>query len=263
MRVQGGGEGEADMTETVAGLLDGGTTRPTNTGSTGASPVLVARMIGILLLVMAVGAGFAEMGVRRALVVPGDAGATAARILASEQLFRFGFVGYLLAFLSDVPVAVLFYVLLGPVSRPLALTAAAFRLVYAAVAGANLLNYLGALCFARGAKYLEVFERGRTQALALFSMDMFKSGFGLALVFFAVHLLLLAVLLFRSSYFPRILGVFVAVAGLAYLTDSLTLFLFPALNAMVAPYLAVPAMFEVVLALWLVVKGVKVAPAPR
>jgi hypothetical protein len=72
-----------------------------------------------------------------------------------------------------------------------------------------------------------------------------------------------AVLLFRSRHFPRILCVLIAFAGLAYLTDTLTLFLSPALNAMVAPYLAVPAMFEVVLALWLAVKGVKVAPAPR
>lgn len=222
-----------------------------------AAPVRLARITGVLLLVMAVGAGLAELGVRRALVLPGDASATAARILASGQLFRLGFVGYLVAFLSDVPVAVLFYVLLKHVSRPLALTAAAFRLVYAALVGANLLNYLGALLLLGDTGYLSVFETAQLHALALFSLELYQHGFSLALVFFGIHLLLLAVLLFRSARFPKVFGVLIALAGLAYLTDSLSLFLFPAFNAAVAPFLALPASFELVLAMWLVVRGVR------
>jgi hypothetical protein len=225
------------------------------------SSALTARIAGILLLIMAVAAGFAELGVRAAVVVPGDAAATTARILASEQRFRWGFLGYLVAFVADVPVAVLFYVLLRSVSRPLALTAAAFRLVYAAIAGATLLPYLGALAFARRAGSLRAFEPGHSQALALFSLDLFKDGFSLALVFFGCHLLLLAGLLFRSRLVPRVLGVLIALAALAYLTDSLARFLAPAWHAAIGPYLAVPAMFELVLALWLVVKGVN--PAAR
>jgi Domain of unknown function (DUF4386) len=153
-------------------------------------------------------------------------------------------------------------VLTRPVSNPLALSAASFRLVYTAVAGASLLNYLGAALFLSGARYVTVFETDQLHALALHSLEGFKQGFSLALVFFGIHLLLLGVLLFRSSYFPKVLGVLIALAGLAYLTDSLSLFLSPTFHAAVAPFLAVPASFELVLALWLLVKGVRGGPTP-
>jgi DNA-binding XRE family transcriptional regulator len=226
-----------------------------------ASPVLIARITGILFIVMTVGAVFADFGVRRVLVDPGDASATAAKILASEQLFRFGLVGYLFAFVSDVPVAVLLYVLLRSVSKPLALTAASFRLVYAAVVGANLLSYVAALYFLSGTGYLKVFETAQLHALALLSLNIFNHGFSLALVFFGFHLLLLGVLLFKSTYFPKTIGVLIAVAGLAYLADNVSHLLLPAFNARVAPFLVLPECFEIVLALWLLVKGVREKPA--
>ena len=65
---------------------------------------------------------FSEVFVRASLIVPGDAAATADNILASEGLFRVGFVGDAIVLLSDVAIAVLFYVLLGPVSQTLALS---------------------------------------------------------------------------------------------------------------------------------------------
>ena len=222
-----------------------------------ASPGLLARITGVLLLVMAVGAGFAEGWVRGQLVAPGDAAATAANILASGRLYRLGLVGYLVAFLCDVPVAVLLYVLLRSVSRPLALVAAAFRLVYAAFVGANLVLYLGAHAFLSGAGYLGAFETPQLQALALLCLDMHEQGFHLALVFFGVHLLLLAVLLLRSTSFPKVLGVLIALAGASYLIGNVSLFLAPEVNAVLAPFLALPASFELVLALWLTVKGLK------
>jgi hypothetical protein len=220
---------------------------------------VIARITGILILVMAVG-GFAGFGILDALVVPGDASATAGRILASKGLFQLGFVGNLVAFLCDVPVAILLYVLLRPAGRTLALVAAAFRLVYAAIVGANLINPLGATLLLGGAGYLSAFGTSQLQGAALFLLTLYKHGFSLALVFFAFHLLLLGVLLDRSSSFPRFLGVLMVIAGCAYLTDSLSLLLIPAFNAKVAPFLAVPMSFELVLAVWLLVKGVKVQP---
>jgi hypothetical protein len=206
---------------------------------------------------MAVAAGFAEFGVYRSLVVPGDAVATAAKILASERQFRLGYLGYLVAFLCDVPVALLLYELLRPVNKPLALTAAAFRLVYTALAAACLLHLVAAASLLDGGAYLSVLETAQRQALALLSLDQFKQGFGLALVFFGVHLLLLGTLLFKSRSFPKALGVLILLAGLAYLTDSLSRIVAPTLNAAMVPYLALPASLELVLALWLLVKGVR------
>jgi len=228
-----------------------------------ASPVLFARITGFLILVMAVGAGFAEGGVRTALIVPGNATATAANILASEQLFRSGFFGYLVAFLCDVPVSILLYLLLKPVSNPLALIAASFRLVYTAVAGASLLNYSGTALLLGGSGYLQVLGSARLNALALYSLDMYKHGFSLALIFFGLHLLLLGLLIFRSVYFPKALGILIAFAGFAYLIDSISFLLLPNFNTAVVPFLAVPECAELVLALWLLAKGVRDADASQ
>jgi Domain of unknown function (DUF4386) len=222
-----------------------------------APPAFLARLTGLLLIVMAVCAVFADLGVRTALVVPGNAAATARRILASESLFRAGFLGYLIAFLCDVPVSICLYLLLAPVSRPLSLTAAGLRLVYAAIVGASLLQYFGAIVVLAGRSSFSAFPPEQLEALALLFLSLFKHGFSLALVFFGVHLLVLGALLSRSTRFPRVFGGLIALAGLSYLTDTLLFFLAPAFHTKVAPVLAVPAMAELLFAVWLVVKGVK------
>ena len=148
-----------------------------------------------------------------------------------------------------------------PVSRTLSLTAASFRLVYAAIAGANLLNYFGAMVALSGGNAFSAFQPEQLQTLALLFLTLFKHGFSLSLVFFGVHLLLLGVLLSKSTGFPRVFGGLIALAGVSYLADTLSFFLAPAFNARVAPFLALPAMTELVLAFWLVVKGVKRPPA--
>ena len=96
--------------------------------TTETSPLLYARVAGLLYLIIIVSGIFSEVYVRSKLVVTGDATATAANILASEGLFRIGFAADAIMLLSDVAIAVLFYLLLRPVSNALALTAAAFRL---------------------------------------------------------------------------------------------------------------------------------------
>jgi hypothetical protein len=221
------------------------------------STMRLARATGALLLVMAASAIFAELGVRAALVVPGDASETAARIAASPELFRFGFVGYLLAFLLDVPVAILLYVTLRSAGRTLALLATSFRLVYAAVVGAALLPYLGAMVSMGGADALSAFDVGQREALVLLCMTGFDYAFHLALVFFGAHLALLGPLLFRSRRVPRVFGVLIGLAGLAYVVDNLLLFLAPDAQAAIAPYVAALAMSEVAFAVWLLAKGMR------
>ena len=132
------------------------------------SPLVYARVAGVLYLIIIVSAGFGEI-VRSSLVVPGDATATASSIAASEGLFRAGFAADLVAFLSDVVVAALFYILLRPVSQMLYLVAAFLRLVGTAIYGINLLNQFTALLLLSGADYLRVFETEQLHALVLLS----------------------------------------------------------------------------------------------
>ena len=104
----------------------------------------------------------------------------------------------------DTGVALLFYGLLKPVSKNLSLLAAIFRLIFVAVMTVNSLNYSG---------LLDLFGSARSSAA-------FNTGYGIALVPFGIHCLLTGYLIFRSNFLPRLIGILVAVAGLAILHSS-------------------------------------------
>src|ERR1700735_4705393 len=97
------------------------------------SPRFKARIAGVLYLIIIAAAPFAEVLVRGKLVVYGDAAATATNILAHESLYRLAGGADLIAFTCDAAVALIFYQLLKPVSRGVALAGASFRLLYVAI----------------------------------------------------------------------------------------------------------------------------------
>ncbi|MCG6955843.1 MAG: DUF4386 domain-containing protein [Gemmatimonadetes bacterium] len=219
----------------------------------------LARMAGLLYLVIIVCAGFSQGYVRSTMIVPGDAAATAGNILASEGLFRLGFVTDLIAFMADAAVAVLFYVLLRPVSETVSLLAAAFRLVaHPAIGSINLLNHFGVLLLLGGAPHLEAFSMDQLQALTLLSLQMHRYGYLIAGAFFGVHLALLGYLLLRSEAFPRLLGLLLVAAAAGYLIESLSFFLAPAYESLASGLVVVTAsVAEVSLCFWLLIKGVR------
>ncbi len=223
------------------------------------------RIAGGLYLTIIIAGIFAEFFVRQSLLVPGDAVATAQNITAAEGLFRLGIAGDLIMILSDVALAVAFYVLLKPVSRGLALLAAFFRLGQAAILGINLLNLLLVLRLLSGAEYLTVFSAEQLHGLALFFFTGHGLGYSLAMVPFAMSLLVLGYLVFKSGYFPKILGILLVVAAAGYLIDSFAGFLLPNYGAYADVFALVvflPAFIgELAMCLWLLVKGVKVEPA--
>ena len=218
-----------------------------------------ARRTGLLYLIVIVAAGFREGVVRASLIVPGDATATAAHIRASEMLFRTGFVADLVAFLSNVGVSILLYVLLRPVNGTVALLAAGFRLLaHPAIAAVNLLNHFGALVLVSGAGYLSAIEPAQLDALALLAMEMHGYGYLLAGAFFGVHLALLGWLIVRSDLFPAALGALVVLAAAGYLVESFGMFLYPAHAGFYTALVTATAVAgEVTLCLYLLVKGVR------
>ncbi len=223
-------------------------------------PVGYARAAGFLYLVIIACGVFSEVVVRSSLIVAGDAAATATNVATSAGLFRIGFAADVLMLLSDVAIAVLFYLLLRPVSRTLALVAAAFRLTQAAVLGFNLLNYYAALLLLSGEVYVAAFAPKQLDALAMLFLDLHRHGYDLGLIFFGVSSLVLGHLIARSRYIPALLGYGIMAAGTVYLAGSFALFLAPASVPVVAPLYVVPLLAEVSLCLWLLVKGVRPRP---
>ncbi len=223
------------------------------------SPQVYARIGGILYLIIIVAGILGELFVRGTLVVSGDAAATAQHIMASPLLWRIGITGDILMHVCDVPMMLVLYVLLRPVHKHLALLAVLFNLIQTAVLVANKLTLLLALFFLGNADYLKSLNPQALQALAYLSIKLHDYGFGLGLIFFGFECLVLGYLIFRSGYFPRILGILLQLAGLSYLINSFSLLLAPTLAGMISPAILLPALIgELALCLWLLVKGVNV-----
>ncbi|MEJ2382631.1 MAG: DUF4386 domain-containing protein [Gammaproteobacteria bacterium] len=227
----------------------------TDTGGT-TSPLAWARWAGLLYLAIITFGLFGELFVRSALIVHGDAAATAGNIANAPGLFRAGFLADSVMVLSDVALAVLLYILLRPVSRVVALMAMCFRLAQSAVLALNLLNYHAAGMLLDGSGHGAGFGTGQRDALAYFFLDLHTNGYDLGLLLFGIHCLLLGYLIYRAGYLPRLLGVLVSAAGFAYLIGGYTRFLFPDYVAAVSPVYIVAIVSEVSLCLWLLIKGV-------
>jgi hypothetical protein len=222
-----------------------------------ASPRLRARLAGVFYLTTG-GTAFAEF-VRDRVFVPGDAAGTGHNILASESLYRWGFAADLLGLASYVVVTLLLYGLLKPVNKSLSLLAAFFSLMGIAVQAVSSLGHFAPLLLLGGAHYLAAFDAAQLQAMALVSLKLHALGFNVGLVFFGFYCTLLGYLIFGSTFFPRTIGVMMAIAGFGYLTNSFLIFLAPALASQLPPFIFVTGLGELALMLWLLVMGVDVA----
>jgi hypothetical protein len=222
------------------------------------SPQVYARIGGLLYLIIIIAGITGELFVRGAVVVAGDAAATANNVIASPSLWRAGIAGDLIMHVCDVGVMLVFYVLLRPVNRNLALLAVLFNLIQTSVLVANKINLLQPVLLLSNAAYLSAFSPQQLQALAYVSLRTHDYGFGFGLIFFGFECMVVGYLIFQSGYLPKVLGVLMQFAGVCYLTNSFTLIFYPmvASSRLFLVVLLPPLVAELSLALWLVFKGV-------
>jgi len=162
--------------------------------------------------------------------------------------------------ICDVGLMVVFYVLLRPVSRNLALLAVLFNLVQTAVLVANKMTLLLPLFLLGSGDYLKAFSPEQLQALAYVSLRLHDYGFGFGLIFFGMECIVLGWLIVRSEYLPKPIGLLMQFAGVCYLTNSFALVLDPELASRLFPAILLPPFIaESSLALWLLLKGVEPA----
>jgi len=196
------------------------------------------------------------------LFVTGNAGATVSNILAHQSLFRaYILVGFVSELLFVATVLAL-YDLLRDVSRPLATGMAILVLVDAPLAFLGLANEVATLALVRGGKLLSVFDKPQRDALAMLLLEADKQGSLVSEMFWGLWLLPLAVLVYRSGFLPRLLGVWLFVNGLAYMVTSSTGLLAPDQLKLVST-IALPILFgEVAFTLWLLIVGARQRPLP-
>ncbi|OGF03932.1 MAG: hypothetical protein A2W00_14410 [Candidatus Eisenbacteria bacterium RBG_16_71_46] len=216
-----------------------------------------ARTAGWLYLSLALTAPFSLLYVPSALIVSGDAAATAARIRASEMLFRFGIVGKVLTATLFAIVVLALYRLLKRVNQTHAVLMVTLAMISVPLAFLYVINDIAALVLFKGAGFLSGFDQSQLEALGYLSLRLHSQGTVVAELFWGLWLLPFGLLVFRSGFLPRLLGVLLIINGFAYVAESLTGLLLPQYAAMVSR-IAFPALFgEVAITLWLVIVGAK------
>jgi hypothetical protein len=218
---------------------------------------LLARAGGALYLVIIVIGLLGEGVIRSSLIVSGNAAATAKRILASEFLWRLGVAGQIVLLICAIALMLVFYLLLRPVNRNLALLAVFFGLVSLAVESVSALFLQQVLAPLTGSLYAQAADPQPLHALAYLSIRAHANAFGLALVFFGVECIIVGYLIRKSIYFPATIGWLMQLAGLCYLINSFSMVLSPPLQGLISPAILLPSLVgESAFCVWLLIKGV-------
>jgi len=220
------------------------------------------RIAGFLYLILVVFAPYRLIYIPSKLFVHGNATTTASNIAAHEFLFRLGILSDLLCGTVLIFLVLALYRLLKGVDQNLAVLMVILGgMLPATIDFLNVLNDAAALLLVRGADFLSVFEKPQRDALAMLFLRLHHQEVLAAEILWGLWLFPLAILVYRSRFLPRFLGVWLIINGFAYLTISFTGLLVPQYEGMVSDY-AFPALLgEIAIMLWLVFKGAK--PQPR
>lgn len=215
-----------------------------------------AKVAGVLLLLSAIGGGFGEFYAPTTLIVANDATATAHNFIAHDSLFRWGFAAYLLEGFCDTALSLVFYVLLKPVNRNVALLAAFFGLISTATFAVCQVFYFAPSFILGGADYLKTFSPDQLNSLALLSIKYSVNGATLFMAFYGIASFIRGYLMYRSGYLPKFLGALLAVAGLGFVAKTFSALLIPTFPSDV--FLMPMPLMLVVLTVWFLVKGIDV-----
>ncbi|GHG86863.1 DUF4386 domain-containing protein [Pseudodonghicola xiamenensis] len=215
------------------------------------SPPLPSRPLqasaGLLYLVIILCGVWSEGALRGGLIFPDQAEQTARAIGAALPWWRLGLAADLAMILADVAIGAVFLRLFAARFALLAPMAFGFRLAQAAVIAAALmpLALVPALL-------------DRPEAL-MQAVALHRLGYDIALVFFGVNCLIMAVML-RWLMGP-VLPLALVGSGLVYLAGSLTALIAPRLATTLQPAYLLPLVAETALCLWFILQALRPARA--
>jgi hypothetical protein len=217
-----------------------------------------ARIAGIAMFLSIVFGALGEAYIPGRITVRGDAAATAANIINNPMLFRLGFATYLVEGICDITLCVVFYVLLKPVNRNLALLSAFFGIAGMITFASAESSYYVASVVLREGHGMEAFTTEQRNALALLALRISGTISTLFLTLYGIASMIRGYLIAKSGYFPKVFGVLFMIGGAGFVLRTWTLLLAPSYttNLLLIPLAlgGVPFMF------WLLIRGVRFGP---
>jgi hypothetical protein len=217
----------------------------------------LARMAGLLYLIVIATGLFAEVFVRQAFRVSGNPLATASNIQSSEVFFRIGVVADIVNFVCGLPCVLIVYFLFKRVNKFLLQLALLFVVIQTAIIAVNLLNQTSTLLLLDSDDYLKSFQPNQLATLSQLSLNIQAVGYAIGLVFFGFYCLLVGYVVFKSNMVPKVLGVLYVISGLGYLINSFIMLLSKGFDNPIFPYVAFPIFIgELSFCLWLLIKGI-------
>ncbi len=216
---------------------------------------------GAAILIMTIAAVLATDLTIGSLVVTDNAATTTNNIIASEMLFRIGVFSWLIILICDVLAAWGLYVFLKPVNKDLSLLMAWLRLVYVAILGIALLNYIKVLLLISSDNFISALGTEQFQSQVMLLVEAFDNMWSFGLIVFGLHIFLLGYLALKSGYIPKIFGILLIIAFVGYVITNLgNLFIhaYSDYKIIVGYIFIIPMLSEVALGLWLLIKGGKV-----
>jgi uncharacterized protein DUF4386 len=219
-----------------------------------------ARWAGFLYLLVALIAPIGLIFVPNRLFY-GNAAETAAAIRASEWLLRMGIASELVNQIIEVFLVLALYRLLSPVHKAYAKQMLILGLLPIPIVFVNVVNELAALVLLTGTNFLSAFPTSQLEALAYLFVRLHGQGVAVASVFWGLWLLPFGMLVIRSNFIPRILGILLWVAGAAYLLDSFVKLVLTQYAAIVSDVALPLQACELTIILWLLIVGTRPSPA--
>ncbi len=219
-----------------------------------------ARIAGLIYLLLTIVAPFRLIYIPTKLFVDGNATATANNIATHEMLFRLGIAGDLCAGAISLFLTFALYRLLKDVNKNCALLMLLLGFMDTPLYFFNVLNDAAALILVKGANFLSVFDKPQRDALAMLFLRMHGQMIGFSEIFWGLWLFPLAILVYRSGFLPRLLAIWLAINGIAYLADSFVGLLLPQYADTVSSIAFPCQLGEVAFMLWLVIMGATARP---
>src|SRR5437667_2128520 len=199
------------------------------------SPRLLGRVIALLFLLTIITGVFAQGFVSDRLYVSSDAAMTATNILTHRNLYELSFTVFIIEMASNIATAALWYILLRPLNRSIALSAAFLDLSGGIIKAFARVFYIAPLfVLGTSASVFPGFTTQQLQSVSLVLLKVNNQGTALAMAFFGFSVLLNGYLIFRSTFLPRWLGVLALISGVCWLT-----FIYPPFGRSIFIYTAI------------------------